>query len=110
MRTDLSALQRERGTPEQGVLHQSLAVEKDNSLWKYIFECGTAELKSYSRTAKNSAKKPKKFSLIFFHLCCEENVIGDRSAEVHLKNTKNTQDAYLGLSLSIFIKIAQSIW
>ncbi len=47
----------------------------------------------------------------FLNLYRAENGDGDRSAEEHhLWNSKTTLEAYLGLGLLLYNKIAQSIW
>jgi hypothetical protein len=55
-------------------------------------------------TAKNCRKKLEYISPKCFHLYRGENGIGDRSAEEHLKNSKITIDAYLGLGLAVYLK------
>ncbi len=82
---------------------KSSAFEKAYSRWKYSIysRAGTAELNREKILQKTLVYI---ISLLLCQLYGEENVICDRSVEVHLKNPETTRDAYLGLVLSIYIK------
>ncbi len=77
----------------------SSAFQKAHSQWKY------------SRTEtifENREKVPQKLkyiiSPIFFHLYREENGLGDRSAEEHLKNPKSSQYSWLEGSRTVDVQ------
>jgi hypothetical protein len=73
-------------------------LKKPTANAKTYSRASTAELKPFE-DRKQILQKTRIYinSPIFFYLYCKENVIGDRSAEEHLKIPKTPHNAFLGL-------------
>ncbi len=59
---------------------------------------------NFSNSLEESYRVILKKSPIYFHLYLAANGDGDKSSEEHLKNSKTTRDAYLGLVQFIHVK------